>query len=72
MQGDVVIEPQLTRVGNYAVADQVLGIDLAYRQAHNLVWHHHQDVGRLQLLPMELHDAVPHTGGWEIWGGVAR
>ena len=30
MQGDVVIAPQLTRVGNYAAADQVLGIDLAY------------------------------------------
>jgi len=33
-------------------------------------WHHHQDVGRMQLITDNAHDlAKPHTGGMAIWGG---
>lgn len=33
-------------------------------------WHHHQDVGRMQLIPLGKHKlAAPHTGGMAIWGG---
>jgi hypothetical protein len=33
-------------------------------------WHHHQDVGRMQLVKFEEHRlATPHTGGMAIWGG---
>jgi hypothetical protein len=32
-------------------------------------WHHHQDVGRMQLVPTEVHQGIPHTGGMSIWGG---
>ncbi len=33
-------------------------------------WHHHQDVGRMQLVAQEEHRlAIPHTGGMAIWGG---
>lgn len=33
-------------------------------------WHHHQDVGRMQLVSTVDHQAhVPHTGGMAIWGG---
>jgi hypothetical protein len=33
-------------------------------------WHHHQDVGRLQLVSKQAHElAKPHTGGMAIWGG---
>ncbi|MFY0566283.1 HNH endonuclease [Archangium lansingense] len=33
-------------------------------------WHHHQDVGRMQLVSLEEHQlAAPHTGGMAIWGG---
>ncbi len=36
-------------------------------------WHHHQDVGRMQLVPFEAHRlATPHTGGMAIWGGGHR
>lgn len=36
-------------------------------------WHHHQDVGRMQLVPLEAHRlAMPHTGGMAIWGGGHR
>ncbi|GHE25757.1 HNH endonuclease [Vulcaniibacterium thermophilum] len=35
-----------------------------------LTWHHHQDVGRMQLVVRAEHQAhVPHTGGMSIWGG---
>lgn len=33
-------------------------------------WHHHQDVGRMQLITEAEHRAaIPHTGGMAIWGG---
>ena len=33
-------------------------------------WHHHQDVGRMQLISLGEHKlAAPHTGGMAIWGG---
>jgi len=33
-------------------------------------WHHHQDVGRMQLVLKPLHRlSRPHTGGMAIWGG---
>jgi hypothetical protein len=33
-------------------------------------WHHHQDVGRMQLITTKAHQlAAPHTGGMAIWGG---
>jgi hypothetical protein len=34
------------------------------------IWHHHQDVGRMQLVPLSEHKlAISHTGGMAIWGG---
>ena len=34
------------------------------------IWHHHQDVGRMQLVSQCQHQlANPHTGGMAIWGG---
>ncbi len=35
----------------------------SYRVANNLVWHHAEDIGKMQLIPEILHDAVQHTGG---------
>ncbi|MBN1206993.1 MAG: HNH endonuclease [Myxococcaceae bacterium] len=33
-------------------------------------WHHHQDVGRMQLIKSDAHElSLPHTGGMAIWGG---
>lgn len=32
-------------------------------------WHHHQDVGLMQLVPEAVHGDLPHTGGMSIWGG---
>ena len=48
-------------------ADNQFGIDAKYRKDNNLVWHHHEDTGRMQLIPKDLHNAVRHTGGYAIW-----
>ncbi|WP_395829020.1 HNH endonuclease [Archangium violaceum] len=40
------------------------------RAPDGYAWHHHQDVGRMQLVPDADHLlANPHTGGMAIWGG---
>ncbi|MCS1351166.1 HNH endonuclease [Mechercharimyces sp. CAU 1602] len=31
-------------------------------------WHHHQDTGRMQLIPRDVHESARHTGGHAIWG----
>jgi hypothetical protein len=33
------------------------------------VWHHHQQVGKMQLVRFEDHQKAAHLGGKEIWGG---
>lgn len=48
-------------------ADEKFGIDAKYRKDNNLVWHHHEDTGRMQLIPKDLHNAVRHTGGYALW-----
>ncbi|WP_347004747.1 HNH endonuclease [Corynebacterium striatum] len=48
-------------------ADDLYGIDAKFRKDRNLVWHHHEDTGRMQLIPKDLHNAVRHTGGYAIW-----
>ena len=34
-----------------------------------LTWHHHQDTGRMQLIPEKLHENVRHPGGMSLWYG---
>ena len=31
-------------------------------------WHHHQELGRMQLVPSDVHGKVQHIGGNAIWG----
>ncbi len=33
------------------------------RETQNLTWHHHQDKTTMQLVPKDLNNKVPHTGG---------
>ena len=32
-------------------------------------WHHHQDIGRVQLVRTFPHDSFSHSGRASIWGG---
>lgn len=31
-------------------------------------WHHHQDSGRMQLVPEDVHEWARHVGGDALWG----
>jgi hypothetical protein len=33
----------------------------------DFTWHHHQDTGRMQLVPTDIHKWVGHIGGFEMW-----
>lgn len=33
------------------------------------VWHHNEEVGKMQLVDFETHDKTAHGGGKSIWGG---
>ncbi|AKJ02782.1 putative lipoprotein [Archangium gephyra] len=47
--------------------EQLLTLERAPR---GYIWHHHQDVCRMQLVQEEAHIlSRPHTGGMAIWGG---
>jgi hypothetical protein len=40
------------------------------RPPNGYSWHHHQDVGKMQLVDIDEHQlAASHTGGMAIWGG---
>ena len=39
-----------------------------YETPSGYTWHHHQDVGVLQLVDAELHSKTHHAGGYTIWG----
>ena len=38
------------------------------RTPDRLVWHHHQEAGRMQLVPLAIHRNCGHVGGMSIWG----
>ena len=51
-------------------AEEVAALPTSRRPPSGYSWHHHQDVGRMQLITDSAHDlAKPHTGGMAIWGG---
>lgn len=60
--------PSGIRDKDITLADKKYGIDQKYREEYQLVWHHHEDFGRMQLVPQKLHQTVRHTGGFAIWG----
>ena len=31
-------------------------------------WHHHQETGKMQLIPTDIHDWISHIGGNNLWG----
>ncbi|SEB21635.1 HNH endonuclease, partial [Bacillus nitratireducens] len=39
------------------------------KKPSNYTWHHHQDIGKMQLVDYFEHEAAKHTGGRAYWGG---
>ena len=51
-------------------ADAIEKLPASTKPPAGYSWHHHQDVGRMQLVNLDEHQlAAPHTGGMAIWGG---
>ncbi len=49
---------------------QLDAIDRGLAKIPGLTWHHHQDVGRLQLVRTDIHNKTNHIGGFKMWYGV--
>jgi hypothetical protein len=48
---------------DFTKANKAAGLD---KTPECCTWHHHQDGTTMQLIPKELHNNVPHTGGNSI------
>ncbi|GEM_PF-627175 len=48
-------------------ADQLRAIQGGKAYIPDLTWHHHQDIGRMQLIPFKVHQQTGHIGGYEMW-----
>lgn len=66
----VEITPTGSRARDSDQADKLAGITREEREDLGLVWHHHEEYGRMQLVPLDLHKEVRHTGGFAIWGRI--
>lgn len=53
------------------MADVQAGITKEWREAQGLVWHHHQKIGRMELVPKELNNpgnhGLRHAGGVKLY-----
>jgi filamentous hemagglutinin len=54
---------------NMFTAEQLHDIKSGSYKIEGFTWHHHQDFGRMQLIPEEIHSKTGHVGGFEMWGG---
>jgi len=50
--------------GDFAAANNVAGYA---EKPKDCTWHHHEDLGRFQLVKTSWHEKFPHTGGRAIW-----
>ncbi|MCG3131835.1 MAG: hypothetical protein FLDDKLPJ_02645 [Phycisphaerae bacterium] len=67
---DVIITPTKSRKSDFRAANEQAGMKhLGDKPPEGYRWHHHQDIGRMQLVPKELHVSIGHDGGWMVWGG---
>jgi filamentous hemagglutinin len=49
---------------------QMKQIEHGRKRIDGYIWHHHQDPGRMQLIPEDVHVGVGHTGGDAMWGTI--
>jgi filamentous hemagglutinin len=51
-------------------AKQLQQIEMGARKIDGYTWHHHQDNGRMQLIPEMVHKKTGHIGGEAMGGGM--
>jgi filamentous hemagglutinin len=47
--------------------EQLIAIQKGKETIPGFIWHHHQDTGRMQLIPEKIHGMVGHIGGMSMW-----
>ena len=53
---------------DFALANELAGFGRsANATPDGFTWHHHQDLGVMQLVRSDVHSLSPHTGGVSIW-----
>jgi len=52
---------------NMFTAKQLNQIMKGEPRIDKLILHHHQETGRMQLIPHDIHKQTGHTGGMELW-----
>lgn len=70
-EGDVAADVRIkyrgtTRPADYTQARKAMREKLGdptWREPLGYSWHHHEDVGRMMLIPRQLNDSIGHTGG---------
>ena len=50
--------------------DQIRQINSGARKIDGYTWHHHQDSGRMQLVPELIHKRTGHVGGEAMGSGM--
>ncbi len=46
---------------------QLRDIERGLEKITGFTWHHHQDIGRMQLIPQTTHTSTGHVGGMKMW-----
>jgi RHS repeat-associated protein len=64
--------PRGSYEADFEAADRLAKITPEWREAHGLTWHHHQTLGRMQLVRKSIHNKIAgknqeHTGGIAVW-----
>jgi hypothetical protein len=64
IKADVKIKPTGSHRGDARAANEAAGLP---ETPKGYTWHHHQDYGRMQLVPEKVHLETGHTGGFSLW-----
>ena len=55
-------------IGNRKLDEKLANAAAGFDQTpESYIWHHHQDLGRMQLVKKDIHDKTGHTGGYSIY-----
>jgi len=46
---------------------QLKDITSGSERIQGFTWHHHQEIGRMQLIPRAIHEEIDHVGGMSMW-----
>ena len=58
-------DPEFAKQFNERQLDDIMN----GRTPYGYVWHHNEELGKMQLVDYDIHDGTRHTGGKSIWGG---